>query len=47
MACPKPSEGIDCLIVSLENMMKLETIEFFLQPPYLLPVRHHVGVTTV
>jgi hypothetical protein len=28
-------------------MMKLKTIEFFLQPPYLLPVCRHVGVATV
>jgi hypothetical protein len=30
-----------------EDMMKLETINFFLQPSYLLLVGHHVGVTIV
>jgi hypothetical protein len=33
-AQPKMSEGIGYLVVSLEDMMKLETIEFFLSPPY-------------
>jgi hypothetical protein len=44
---PEPSEGIGCLIVSSEDMMKLKIIEFSLQPPYLLPVCHHAGVTIV
>jgi hypothetical protein len=44
---PEPDEGIDCFIVSSEDMMKLETIKFFLQLSYLLPVCHHMGVTTV
>jgi hypothetical protein len=30
-----------------EDMMKLETIKFFLQPSYLLLVGHHAGVTIV
>jgi hypothetical protein len=46
-AQPEPSEGIGCLVVSSGDMMKLETIEFFLQPPYLLPVCCHAGVTIV
>jgi triacylglycerol esterase/lipase EstA (alpha/beta hydrolase family) len=46
-AQPKPSEGIGCLVVLSEDMMKLETIEFFLQPPYLLPVCHDAGVVIV
>jgi hypothetical protein len=46
-ARPKMSEGIGYLVVSLEDMMKLETVEFFLSPPYLLPVCRHVGVTTL
>jgi hypothetical protein len=44
-AQPKPSEGIICLVVLSEDMMKLETIKFFLQPPYLLPVCCHAVVT--
>jgi hypothetical protein len=47
VAQPELSESISRLIVLLEDMMKLETIEFFLQPPYLLPVSHHAGVVTV
>jgi hypothetical protein len=30
--------------MSSEDMVELETIEFLLQPPYLLPVCHHMGV---
>jgi hypothetical protein len=30
---PESSEGIDCLVVSPEDMMKLKIIEFLLQPP--------------
>jgi hypothetical protein len=38
------SEGMDCLIVSSEDMMKLETVEFLLYPSYLMPVGRHAGV---
>jgi hypothetical protein len=47
VARSEPSEGIGYLIVSSEDMKKLETIEFFLQPSYLMPVGRHAGVTTV
>jgi hypothetical protein len=30
---PESSEGIGCLVVSPEDMMKLKIIEFLLQPP--------------
>jgi hypothetical protein len=30
------SEGVGCLIVSPEDTVELKTIEFLLQPPYLL-----------
>jgi hypothetical protein len=29
-ARPEPGKGVDCLIVSLEDMMKLKTIELLL-----------------
>jgi hypothetical protein len=47
MAQPELSEGIGCLVVSLEDMMKPETVKYFLQPPYILSISRHVGVTTV
>jgi hypothetical protein len=47
MARPESSEAIGCLVVSPEDMMKLKTVEFFLQPPHLLSICRHAGVTTV
>jgi hypothetical protein len=44
---PELGQGVDCLIVSPEDMMKLETIELLLQLPNLLSVCHNVGVTAV
>jgi hypothetical protein len=44
---PKLGEGVGCLIVSLEDMVELEAIEFHLQLPNLLPIHSHAGVTTV
>jgi hypothetical protein len=41
------SEGIGCLVVSSEDMMKLKTIEFLLQRSHLLSVSRHAGITTV
>jgi hypothetical protein len=29
VARPEPSKGIGCLVVSLEDMMKLKTVKFF------------------
>jgi hypothetical protein len=46
-ARPKPSKGVDCFDVSLEDMMKLETIELLLQLSNLLSVCCHAGVTVV
>jgi hypothetical protein len=47
VALPEPCEGISCFIVSSEDMMELQTIELFLQPPNILSICHHAGVTTV
>jgi hypothetical protein len=37
----EPGEGVGCLVVSPEDVVHLEAIEF------LLPICSHVGVTTV
>jgi hypothetical protein len=47
VARSEPSEGIVCLIVPSEDMKKLETVKFFLQPSYLMPVGRHARVATV
>jgi hypothetical protein len=47
MAQPELGKAINCLIVSLKDMVELETVELFLQLPNLLPVCSHVGVTTI
>jgi hypothetical protein len=46
-AGPDLGEGVGCLIVSPEDMMKLEAIELLLQLPDLLSVCRHMGVTSV
>jgi hypothetical protein len=43
---PESGERIDRFIVSSEEMMELETIELFHQPPNLLSRCHHAGVAT-
>jgi hypothetical protein len=47
MAQFEQGEGVGCLVVSLEDMVELETIELLLQLPNLLPVCHYEGVMTV
>jgi hypothetical protein len=47
MARSEPGRGISCLIVSLEDMVELETIKLLLQLPNLLPVSSHAGVAVV
>jgi hypothetical protein len=41
VARPEPGKGVDCLIVSPEDMVELEVVEF------VLPICSHAGVTTV
>jgi hypothetical protein len=47
MARPELSEGIDCLVISPEEMVELKTIELLLQLPNLLPICRHTRVTTI
>jgi hypothetical protein len=47
VAQPEPGEGIGRIIVSSEDMMELEAVELLLQPPNLLSVCRHAGVTVV
>jgi hypothetical protein len=39
---PELHEGVDCLIVASEDMMKFKTIELLLKLSHLLAVRRHV-----
>jgi hypothetical protein len=43
----EPGEGVGYLVVSLEDMMELKTIELLFQLPNLPPVCHHAGVMEV
>jgi hypothetical protein len=45
-ARPESGEGVDCFIVSFEDMMKFEAIKL-LMLSYLLSVCHHAGVAAV
>jgi hypothetical protein len=47
MARPEPVKGVGCLVVSPEDMVKLEAVKFLLQLSYLLSVCIHAGVTTI
>jgi hypothetical protein len=47
MAQSELGEGVGCLIVSLEDMMELKTIELLFQHPDLLLVCRHAGVMVV
>jgi hypothetical protein len=47
MARPEVGEGIGRFVVSLEDMMKFETIEILLELSYLLTICHHARVTAV
>jgi hypothetical protein len=41
------SEGIDCLIIMIEDMVKFEAIGLLLKHSYLLVVFHHAGVAVI
>jgi hypothetical protein len=47
MAGPKSGEGISCLIVAPEDMMKFKSIELLFKLSYLLMVCCHAGVMTI
>jgi hypothetical protein len=47
VARPESGEGINCFVVSLDDMMKFESIKLLLEFSYLLAVCRHAGVTTV
>jgi hypothetical protein len=44
---PESSEGVGCLIVVPEDMMKFKVVELLLELPYLLVVCRHAGITTI
>jgi hypothetical protein len=47
VARPELSEGVGCLVVVSEDMMKFETMKLFLMVSYLLMACRHAGVTTI
>jgi hypothetical protein len=47
VARPEPGEGVGRLVVSPEDMVELDAIEYLLQLPKLLLVCSHVEVMTV
>jgi hypothetical protein len=44
---PKLCEGVGCLVVAPEDMMKFKTTELLLKLSYLLVVCCHVGIAVV
>jgi hypothetical protein len=47
MARPNLGEGVDCLVVAPEDMLKFKTIELLLKLSYLLAVCHHAEVVAI
>jgi hypothetical protein len=46
-ARPESSEGVDYLIIALEDTMKFKTVELLLELPYLSVVGRHAGVVAI
>jgi hypothetical protein len=44
---PESGEGVGCLIVMVEDMMKFKVAKLLLELPYLLAVCRHAGVMTI
>jgi hypothetical protein len=47
MTRPKSGEGVSCLIVMSEDIMRFKTVELILELSYLPVICRHAGVTAI